>query len=227
MKTDDLVAALSTRIEPVNRHLMSWTMGIAFFAAALVALGLVLVGPRDPRRPHDGPRLDVSRLEACICGRCGWRLVDLFGAPGAAGRGQTNLVSSDHDAVRGDRSARSNQPWTRANLALGRDGHGRSMARMPALRSGYRDRAFRHHCRCDAKSRPDQSGTNGCFRRSHCRRRKCNGLCTSLHRRFTAVYCGLVRRNDLAVHLRRCSTSPTFPTGPQNLRFSVSRRGKS
>src|SRR6266481_1552302 len=44
MKTDDLVAALSTRIEPVNRHLMSWTMGIAFFAAALVALGLVLVG---------------------------------------------------------------------------------------------------------------------------------------------------------------------------------------
>ena len=44
MKTDDLVAALSTRIEPVNRRLVSWTMGIALLAAAVVALGLVLVG---------------------------------------------------------------------------------------------------------------------------------------------------------------------------------------
>ena len=44
MKTDDLVAALSTRIEPVNHRLVSRTMGIAFLAAALVALGLVLVG---------------------------------------------------------------------------------------------------------------------------------------------------------------------------------------
>ena len=45
MKTDDLVASLSTRIEPVSHRLVSWTMGIAFLAAALVALGLVLVGP--------------------------------------------------------------------------------------------------------------------------------------------------------------------------------------
>lgn len=44
MKTNDLVAALSTRIEPVSHRLVSWTMGIAFLAAALVALGLVLVG---------------------------------------------------------------------------------------------------------------------------------------------------------------------------------------
>ncbi len=45
MKADDLVASLSTRIEPVSHRLVSWTMGIAFLAAALVALGLVLVGP--------------------------------------------------------------------------------------------------------------------------------------------------------------------------------------
>jgi len=44
MKTDDLVAALSTRIEPVNRRLVSWTMGIALLAAAVVALGLMLAG---------------------------------------------------------------------------------------------------------------------------------------------------------------------------------------
>src|SRR5260370_26825769 len=44
MKTDDLVAALSTRIEPVNRRLVSWTMGSALLAAAVVALGLMLAG---------------------------------------------------------------------------------------------------------------------------------------------------------------------------------------
>jgi hypothetical protein len=44
MKTDDLVAALSTRIEPVNRRLVNWTMGIALLAAAVVALGLMLAG---------------------------------------------------------------------------------------------------------------------------------------------------------------------------------------
>ncbi len=44
MKTDDLVAALSTRIEPVNHRLVGRTMGIALVAAAVVALGLMLVG---------------------------------------------------------------------------------------------------------------------------------------------------------------------------------------
>ena len=44
MKTDDLVAALSTRIEPVDRRLVNWTMGIALLAAAAVALGLMLAG---------------------------------------------------------------------------------------------------------------------------------------------------------------------------------------
>lgn len=44
MNTDDLVAALSTRIEPVNRGLVNWTVSIALVAGTTVALGIVLVG---------------------------------------------------------------------------------------------------------------------------------------------------------------------------------------
>ena len=44
MKTDDLVAALSARIEPVSHRLVSWTMGIALLAAAVVTLGMMLAG---------------------------------------------------------------------------------------------------------------------------------------------------------------------------------------
>jgi len=44
MKTDDLVAALSTHIEPVNRRLVSRTVYIALAAGTVVALGIILVG---------------------------------------------------------------------------------------------------------------------------------------------------------------------------------------
>jgi hypothetical protein len=43
MKTDDLVAALSAHIEPVNRKLVSWTVYIALAAGTVVALGIMLV----------------------------------------------------------------------------------------------------------------------------------------------------------------------------------------
>lgn len=44
MKTEDLVAALSTRIEPVNHRVVGWTMGIALATAVVVTLGLTIVG---------------------------------------------------------------------------------------------------------------------------------------------------------------------------------------
>jgi hypothetical protein len=44
MKTDDLVAALSAHIEPVNRKLVSRTVYIALAAGTAVALGITLVG---------------------------------------------------------------------------------------------------------------------------------------------------------------------------------------
>jgi hypothetical protein len=44
MKTDDLVAALSAHIEPVNRKLVSRTVYIALAAGTAVALGIMLVG---------------------------------------------------------------------------------------------------------------------------------------------------------------------------------------
>ena len=44
MKTDDLVAALSTHIEPVNRKLVSRTVYIALAAGTAVSLAFMLVG---------------------------------------------------------------------------------------------------------------------------------------------------------------------------------------
>jgi hypothetical protein len=44
MKTDDLVAALSAHIEPVNRRVVSRTVYIALAAGAVVAVGIMLVG---------------------------------------------------------------------------------------------------------------------------------------------------------------------------------------
>jgi hypothetical protein len=44
MKTDDLVAALSSHIEPVNRRLVSRTVYVALAAGTVVAVGIMLVG---------------------------------------------------------------------------------------------------------------------------------------------------------------------------------------
>lgn len=204
MKTDDLVAALSTRIEPVDRRLMSWTMGIAFLATTLVALCLVHVGL--------GIRADLMTARALT-----FLVLKLAFAVAVVGVSSIYLVRlARPGGERRTSSIRIIMPFVaivllaaRAKVALGRDGHGRSMARMPALRSGDRDRAFCDHCRCDAKCSSDQSGASGRFRRSHCRRHERAGLCSSLNRRFTAIYCALVCRNDFAVHTSRCSTGAT------------------
>jgi hypothetical protein len=44
MKTDDLIALLSTNPEPVDRRLVARTLYVAFAAGAIVSLGLALVG---------------------------------------------------------------------------------------------------------------------------------------------------------------------------------------
>jgi hypothetical protein len=44
MKTEDLVAALSSHIEPVNRRLVSRTVYVALAAGTVVAVGIMLVG---------------------------------------------------------------------------------------------------------------------------------------------------------------------------------------
>jgi len=44
MRTDDLVNALSARIEPINRRLVSPTVYIALAAGTAVALGIMLAG---------------------------------------------------------------------------------------------------------------------------------------------------------------------------------------
>ena len=58
MKTDDLVAALSANIEPVNRRLVSRTVYIALAAGTVVAIGIMLVGP--------GVRTDLMTARALM-----------------------------------------------------------------------------------------------------------------------------------------------------------------
>ncbi len=58
MKTDDLVAALSAHIEPVNGRLVGRTVSIALAAATVVALGIMLVGL--------GVRADLMTARALI-----------------------------------------------------------------------------------------------------------------------------------------------------------------
>lgn len=56
MKTDELITALSISVEPVNRRLVSRSVGIALAVGTVVALGLVFVGL--------GVRADVSTPRA-------------------------------------------------------------------------------------------------------------------------------------------------------------------
>jgi RNA polymerase sigma factor (sigma-70 family) len=58
MKTDDLVAALSAHIEPVNRRLLSRTVYIALAAGTVVAFGIMLIGL--------GVRADLMTARALI-----------------------------------------------------------------------------------------------------------------------------------------------------------------
>ncbi len=101
MRTDDLVAALSANIEPVNGRPVGRTVYIALAAATVVALGI------------------------SIYGRDRGRGIDLSDTAGPPRRGAKNLVNFGRYAVRGDRAACRNQPRTRAQLALEQDGYGR------------------------------------------------------------------------------------------------------
>jgi len=58
MKTDDLVAMLSTNVEPTGRGLVGRTISIAVTAGAVIALGLTLIGL--------GVRADITTTHAVI-----------------------------------------------------------------------------------------------------------------------------------------------------------------
>jgi hypothetical protein len=58
MKTDDLVAMLSTNVEPVGRRLVGRTISIAVAAGAVIALGFMLVGL--------GVRADLATTRAFV-----------------------------------------------------------------------------------------------------------------------------------------------------------------
>src|SRR6266852_3796692 len=58
MKTDDLVAMLSTNVEPIGRGLVGRTISIAIAAGAVIALGIMLVGL--------GVRADVTTTRAIV-----------------------------------------------------------------------------------------------------------------------------------------------------------------
>ena len=96
MKTDDLVALLSTNTEPVDRRSVVDTLGIALAAGTVVALGITLVGL--------GVRPDLTTARALgflavklsfAVGIVGLALAYLtrLARPGAEGRTQSLLVA--------------------------------------------------------------------------------------------------------------------------------------
>ncbi len=122
MKTDDLVAMLSTNVEPTGRGLVARTIAIAVAAGAALALGFVLVGL--------GVRADLTATRAtaflllkvafalAVIGMA-MRYLTKLARPGAE-RGMS--AARDCDAVCRNRAARRNQPWFGAQLALEQDG---------------------------------------------------------------------------------------------------------
>ncbi len=192
MKTDDLVALLSTNPELVDRSSVVRTLCVALTAGMVVGL-------------DDDPRLGFSHREARFRSRDRQPRVGLPDKAGTPRWGAKNPVFPRRYAVSGHCVSCGHQPLVRAQLTLGRDDRGRSVAGMPALDSDYRDSSFRYLYLGRAKSCAYQSCSYRCCCRSHCRRRKRDGLCAALHRRFIAVRRCLVRRHNSAMHLSRCS----------------------
>lgn len=82
MKTDDLIAALSAHVEPVDRRSVGRTVGLALAAATVLTLGGILVGL--------GTRSDLTTGHAVVSvlvrGRNRRVGIGLPDATGAAGR---------------------------------------------------------------------------------------------------------------------------------------------
>ncbi len=128
MKTDDLFALLSTSLEPVDRRSVVRRLCVALAAGSIVSLGLTLVGL--------GVRPDLITARALI-----FLVVKLFFAVGIVslalvyltrlarpGGGAKNLGGFGRNTIRGYRGTFRHQPWVRAQLPLGQDDRGRSVA---------------------------------------------------------------------------------------------------
>lgn len=194
-------------IEPVDRRLVNWTMGIALLAAAAVALGLMLAGL--------GIRADLMTARALT-----FLVLKLAFTAGAVGVSSIYLVRlARPGGERRTSSIRIMMPFAAIvllaaiSLGLAPSSHWDEMGVMgdqwlecllsiPIIAIV----PFAIIGRGGTKSCAHEPSAYRCCRWSHCRRRERDGLCTSLHRRFIAVCCGLVRRHDCAVHVSRRST---------------------
>jgi len=93
MKTDDLVAMLSTNVEPVGRGLVGRTISIAVAAGAVIALGIMLVmlGVRADLTSHAAVFLLLKVAFALAVVGVAMRYLTRLARPGA-GRGISPLV---------------------------------------------------------------------------------------------------------------------------------------
>src|SRR6266700_4169187 len=141
MKTDDLVAFLSTNPEPVDRSTVVRTLCVALAVGMVVALGIAFVGL--------GVRSDLMTARALIflvvklafaVGIVSLTLVYLtrLARPGGERKTPSFLIAMPFLII----VPLAAISRVRADLTLGQDDRGRSVARMPGIRSDYRDSSF-------------------------------------------------------------------------------------
>ncbi len=170
MKTDELVALLSTNPEPVDRGLVVRTLLVALGAGSILALGITIFGLGvRPDMVTSGALGFVATKVSFAVGIFSLALVYL--AKLARWRGAKTSIVSRCGAVSCHRGACSNQPRAGAKLALDQDDHRRRMARMPCFHSGHRDRSFRRRYLGRSTGGAYEPCSHGCFRGTCCGRR--------------------------------------------------------
>ncbi len=206
MKTDDLVAALSAHIEPVNRRLLSRTVYIALAAGTVVAFGLMLVGL--------GVRADLMTDHALM-----FLLLKLAFTVGVVGVASVYLMRlARPGGERRTSSILAMMPFAAIvllaaiSLGLAPSSHWDEMVMgdewfecllsIPIIAIV----PFAVIIAAVRRAAPTNLARTGAVAGLvACRRRERDGLCASLHGRFIAICGGLVRRHDCAVHVSRRS----------------------
>ena len=200
MKTDDLIAMLSTNVEPVARRQVVRTLGAAVaIGAAVAVVGVILAL---------GIRADLAQASALASLRHEARLhpgnpgsrVGLPDQAGTSWRRATNAARIIRAAIRRHHAPCCGQPRLGPELPLERDDRRRPMARMSHIHSAHRRRAVCRDRLGGAADGADRPCAHGRDRRSRRRLSERDRLRSSLRRRFRTVRRHLVRRNHRPMH---------------------------
>ena len=200
MRTDDLIAMLSTNVEPVDRRKLVRTFGAALAIGGAAAVGVVLLG--------FGLRTDVTEAGAfvslvlkiiftiVVLGLASTYLIR-FARPGGERRAPLMLLALPFVAIMALAAiSLASAPHSHWNAMIRRG----PVAGMPSVDPGDCDRAVRRDHLGGAPGDADRLAARGSPRRARRRRAERDRLRPALRRRFRALHRPLVWRHDRLVH---------------------------